>query len=79
LPLRNFAKTPKPKQNTLHDLAVFYYGSAAQWKSIKDDNKWLGNVTATHDLGVWNTNELKTAAKSNRRIVLPVHALGGRK
>lgn len=56
---------------SLQDLAIAYYGSAAKWKVILDANKWLGNVTATHDLGNLNTAELKAAAKANRQLKIP--------
>lgn len=63
---------PKPPQNTLQELAVAYYGSAAKWKLIKDANSWLGNITASHDLGTWDTAALKTAGKANRQLKIPV-------
>lgn len=72
IPLGNFQVSPKPAANTLHDLATNYYGSASKWTVIKAANPWLGNVTADHDLGVWDTSELKAAGKANRRLTLPV-------
>lgn len=72
IPLGNFAVTPKPAANTLHDLATVYYGSASKWTVIKAANPWLGNVTPDHDLGTWDTSELKAAGKANRRLTLPV-------
>lgn len=63
---------------SLHDLAVKYYGSAAMWSFIKSANTWLGNLTATHDLGAADTPELKAASKAKRKLQLPVAAGGGR-
>lgn len=76
--IKAFKDGPKPPANDLYGLATFYYGSASQWTLIKSSNPWLGNVTASHDLGDWNTNELKSAGKANRRLTLPVIAQGGR-
>lgn len=58
-------------QHTLQDLAVTYYGSAAKWTTILAANSWLGSITATHDLGDWNTAELKAAGKANRQLKIP--------
>lgn len=77
VPMKNFQSSPKPSVNTLHDLATLYYGSASKWTKIKESNPWLGNVTADHDLGTWDTNELKAAGKANRRLTIPVLAAGG--
>lgn len=63
---------------SLHDLAVTYYGSATMWTFIKDTNPWLGNIAATHDLGVHDTAALKTAARSGKTLTLLVSAGGGR-
>lgn len=76
--LKAFKDGPKPPASDLAGLATFYYGSASQWTQIKGANPWLGNVTASHDLSDWNTNELKSAGKANRRLTLPVLAQGGR-
>lgn len=77
VPMKNFQSTPKPAANSLHDLATVYYGSASKWTKIKESNPWLGNITADHDLGTWDTNELKAAGKANRRLTIPVLAAGG--
>lgn len=58
--------------NTLQELAVEFYGSAAKWTVIKAANPWLGAITATHDLGVLDTAELKAASKAKRQLVIPV-------
>jgi hypothetical protein len=62
---------PKVPGKTLHDLAVYYYGSAAKWTFVKAQNPWLGNVTATHDLSDLTTAALKAAYKQNRKLKLP--------
>lgn len=67
-----FQATPPPPATTLQDLAVTYYGSAAKWQNIKAANPWLGNITATHDLGTWDTAALKTAGKANKQLSIPV-------
>lgn len=66
-----FQGASRPPQNTLQDLAVLYYGSASAWKTILSKNTWLGNITGSHDLGVWDTAELKAAGKANRQLVIP--------
>lgn len=72
------AITMKDVKGSLHDLATSYYGSASQWTLIKAANPWLGNITATQDLSDQNSSALKTAAKANRRLVMPVLSQGGR-
>lgn len=66
------------KGKSLNDLATAYYGSASMWKFILNMNPWLGNITATHDLGTLDTAALKTAAKEKKVLTLPVAAGGGR-
>lgn len=76
--LKAFKDGPKPPASDLAGLATFYYGSSSQWTEIKQANPWLGNITASHDLSNWNTNELKSAGKANRRLTLPVITGSGR-
>lgn len=71
-------KTLPADANTLHDLAIKYYGSAAKWTIIKDANPWLGAITATHDLGDLSTAQLKAGGAAKKNIVIPALAGGGR-
>lgn len=66
-----FQDTPPPPAVTLQDLAIIYYGSAAKWRDIKTANSWLGSITATHNLGVWDTAELRAAGKANKQLKIP--------